>query len=52
MPHRYYAADYAVLLGLTVLLCVSEVSEPFDRIIYHASDAVNGAITILLAACS
>jgi hypothetical protein len=41
MPHRFYLVDYAVLLGLTVLLCVSEVAEPYDRFIYHASDAVS-----------
>ena len=44
MPCRYYVADYAVLLGLTVLLCMSEVSEPYDSFIYHAGDAVRGAL--------
>ena len=29
-----------MLLGLTAALCVSEVAEPYDRFIYHASDAV------------
>ena len=29
-----------MLLGLTVVLCISEVSEPYNRFIYHAGDAV------------
>ena len=36
---RYYAPDYAVLLALTAALAVSEFTEPYQRYIYHDSDA-------------
>ena len=37
---RHYITDYVLLAAVIVVLCFSEFSDPFERSVYHKSDAV------------
>ena len=37
---RQYVVDYMLLAALIAALCVSETLNPFERSVYHKTDAV------------
>ena len=37
---RQYVVDYLLLAALIAALCASEVMDPFERSVYHKTDAV------------
>ena len=37
---RQYIVDYLLLAALIAALCVSEFLDPFERSVYHKTDAV------------
>ena len=40
---RIYWPDYAALVGLLVILCISETVTPFQRRIYHIGESLGAA---------
>ena len=49
---RQYVVDYLLLATLIAALCVSEFMDPFERSVYHKTDAVGSPPVICSAAFS